>query len=154
TSMRRWCATATSSPAASPTTCRRSCRRSSRRSRNRNRRSSGRAKTIASPRRALRGLASGTVRVEPVRVKVYGLFWQTRRRYVLQSIFGLGYGVALLIVWLAVLQGKCAELMRPDIDVSTSMKVIVAILNQLPWILLATALIKLFEMWIVLRRFT
>ena len=30
TSMPRWCATATSSPAASPTICRRSCRRSSR----------------------------------------------------------------------------------------------------------------------------
>jgi hypothetical protein len=92
--------------------------------------------------------------VEPVRVKVYGLFWQTRRRYVLQSIFGLGYGVALLILWLAAWRGMYEKLMRWDLDLPTYMKVTVAILNQLPWILLAAAAIKLFEMWIVLRRFT
>jgi len=92
--------------------------------------------------------------VEPVRVKVYGLFWQTRRRYVLQSLFGLGYGVALWILWLIEWPEMSTKLNRWDIDLPTYMKVTVAILNVLPWILLAAAAIKLFEMWIVLRRFT
>jgi hypothetical protein len=92
--------------------------------------------------------------VEPVRVKVYGLFWQTRRRYVLQSIFGLGYGVALWILWLYLWPGMRQQLTRWDIELPTYMIVTVAVLNELPWILLAAAVIKLFEMWIVLRRFT
>ncbi len=92
--------------------------------------------------------------MEPVRVKVYGLFWQTRRRYVLQSLFGLGYGFVMLILWLAFWPEMYKKLNRWDIDLPAYMRVTVAILNVLPWILLAAALIKLFEMWIVLRRFT
>jgi hypothetical protein len=97
---------------------------------------------------------SGTVRVEPVRIKVYGLFWQTRRRYVLQSIFGLGYGVALLVLWFAAWPGMYKQLTRWDVDLPAYMRVTVAVLNELPWILAAAAVIKLFEMWIILRRFT
>jgi hypothetical protein len=92
--------------------------------------------------------------VEPVRVKVYGLIWQTRRRYVVQSILGLVYGVGLLVLWLIVWPGMFKNLKRPEVDLPTYMKVTVAILNELPWVLLIVAAIKLFEMWIVLRRFT
>jgi hypothetical protein len=92
--------------------------------------------------------------VEPIRVKVYGLFSQTRRRYILQSIFGLGYGVALLILWWKLWPGLRETLTRrPDVQLPTHMIVTVAVLNEVPWILLIVAVIKAFEMWIVLRRF-
>ena len=91
--------------------------------------------------------------MEPIRVKVYGLVSQTRRRYVLQSIFGLGYGVALLILWWKLWPGMRENLTRPDLQLPTHMIVTVAVLNELPWILLIVAAIKAFEMWIVLRRF-
>ena len=92
--------------------------------------------------------------MEPVREKVYGLFWQTRRRYILQSIFGLGYGAGLFVLWLYVWPGMRQTLTRPEIELPTYMIVTVAVLNELPWILLVVGAIKLFEMWIVLRRFT
>ena len=89
----------------------------------------------------------------PVRVKVYGFVSQTRRRYILQSIFGLGYGIALLILWWKLWPTYRQNLLRADLDLPTHMIVTVAVLNQLPWILLSAAAIKGFEMWIVLRRF-
>jgi hypothetical protein len=104
--------------------------------------------------RAKRKPTSGTVRVEPVRVKVYGLFWQSRRRYVIQAILELGYAVGLLILWWLKLRPMCQSMMKADVELPPYMWVFIAVLNELPWILLIATAIKAFEMWIILRRFT
>src|SRR6476659_9227716 len=37
--------------------------------------------------------------VEPVRVKVYGLFSRTRRRYLIEAVTGAGFGLILFVAW-------------------------------------------------------
>ena len=91
--------------------------------------------------------------MEPVKVKVYGLFWQTKRRYVVQSIIGIVYGVGLLIIWWLKWKPFRETLLRPDAPMPGWMIVTIIVLNELPWILLITAVIKAFEMWIILRKF-
>src|SRR5581483_5896968 len=95
---------------------------------------------------------TGTVRVDPVRVKVYGLFAWTRRRYVVQSVLDFVAGAAVLIFWLFAWPGMKRNVMRFE-NPPTYLQVIVAILDQMPWILLATVAVKVLEMWIVFRRF-
>jgi hypothetical protein len=89
--------------------------------------------------------------VEPVRVKLYGLIWHTRRRYLVHSIMGLGAVVGVLIVWWLGWPRLRHNLEL--FDLPTHMAVTVAVLNQVPWIMLVAVTIKAFEMWIVLRRF-
>jgi hypothetical protein len=99
--------------------------------------------------------------MEPVRVKVYGLFSRTRRRYLRESIFGLIVCAALWIAWIPfwplfkeridTIQKAGIELGKGDLPVA--MKVMVAVLEAAPWILLATALFKCLEMFLVLRCF-
>jgi hypothetical protein len=92
--------------------------------------------------------------VEPVRVKLYGLIWQTRRRYVIQSILEVGWGIGLLILWWFKLRELCQSLMKSDAVLPTYMYLTVAVLNELWCILPILGVYKAFEMWIVLRRFT
>lgn len=96
---------------------------------------------------------TGTVRVEPVRIKLYGLFWRTRRGYVVQSIVELIYAAGLLLIWLLKWRSFRDQLMLQEMDHATYILVILAVLNEVPWILLIAVTIKIIEMWIILRRF-
>jgi hypothetical protein len=99
--------------------------------------------------------------MEPVRVKVYGLFWRTRKRYLLDSGVGLVVLVVMLVGWFSgwpalkeridVIEKFHVEKGQPGLP--TYMQVTVAVLDVLPLILLATALFKCLEMFIVLRCF-
>ena len=91
--------------------------------------------------------------MEPVRVKVYGIYSHTRRSYVVQAIFGLGAVAGLLIAWWFGWQELRQKLTQPTVTLPTFMYVTIAVLDKVPWILGAITLIKVFEMWIVLRRF-
>jgi hypothetical protein len=90
--------------------------------------------------------------VDPVRVKVYGLFSLTRRRYVRQAIAGLVALVLAMIAWwfgwpvLDKRFGNADHLPR-------SMTVTLAILRHTPWLLGGVAVWKIVEMWFVLRLF-
>jgi hypothetical protein len=83
---------------------------------------------------------------------VYGLFRWTWRRYVVQSILDFVSGAAVLLFWLFVWPGMKQNVMQFDRP-PTHLIVAVAILDQVPWILLAATAVKVFEMWIILRRF-
>jgi hypothetical protein len=99
--------------------------------------------------------------MEPVRVKVYGLFWRTRQRYLLDSAIGLAALLAIFIAWFPCwppLKERIAtiekfRLEKGESGLPTYMLVTVAVLDVLPWILTATALFKCLEMYIVLRTF-
>jgi hypothetical protein len=88
----------------------------------------------------------------PVRVKVYGLFAWTRRRYVVQTVLDFVSGAAVLIFWLFVWPGMKHNVQRFE-SPPTYLIVAVAVLDQVPWILLCATAVKVFEMWIVFRRF-
>jgi hypothetical protein len=96
--------------------------------------------------------------MEPVRVKVYGLFKRTRKRYLIDSALGLAALLAVFVAWFAlwpVLHGRI-ESSRQQLhwaELPTWMRLTVAVLDVLPWILTATALFKCLEMFLVLRCF-
>src|SRR5215472_4192427 len=78
--------------------------------------------------------------VEPVRVKVYGLFPRTRRRYVLEAVTGAVFGLFLFVAWWRgwpQLRQRLVALELPPL-----LRGIVAILDQTPRILLAAAVWK------------
>jgi hypothetical protein len=86
-----------------------------------------------------------------VRVKVYGLFARTRRRYLIDAAIGVVFGLILLVVWWLgwpTLRERLTKLELPPF-----LKVTVAVLDQTPWILLAAALWKGTEAVFVLRSF-
>ena len=88
---------------------------------------------------------------KPVRVKVYGLFPLTRRRYLWQAAFGVAGLVVLLTIWLVVwpeMQARLAHL-----KLNPWMNVICAIVAQTPWIVLGVAVFKGVEAIVVLRQF-
>jgi hypothetical protein len=99
--------------------------------------------------------------MEPVRVKVYGLFWRTRQRYLIDSAIGLACLLALFIAWfpgwphlkarIDTIEKIRHENGEPGLP--TYMTVTVAVLDVLPLILTATALFKCLEMFLVLRAF-
>jgi hypothetical protein len=89
--------------------------------------------------------------VDSVRVKVYGLFSLTRRRYVGQAIAGF---IALVLVMVAWWFGwPVLEKRLGNADLPRSMQITVAILRRTPWLLGAVAVWKIVEMWFVLRVF-
>ncbi len=96
--------------------------------------------------------------MEPVRVTIYGLFPRTRKRYVIDSLIGLGTLAAMFSAWFPlwpILRDKI-EIGRLRLEPSVLpvwMQVTVVVLEVLPWILLATALFKCLEMYLVLRCF-
>jgi hypothetical protein len=99
--------------------------------------------------------------MEPVRVKVYGLFWRTRQRYLVDSAIGLAALLAVFIAWFPgwpPLKERIATIEKYRIEkgeagLPTYMQFTVAILDVLPLILTATALFKCLEMYLVLRAF-
>jgi hypothetical protein len=96
--------------------------------------------------------------MEPVRVKVYGLFKRTRKRYLIDSAIGLAALAAVFLAWFPVwpaLRDRI-ETGRHNLgwtELPTWMRLTVAVLDVLPWILTATALFKCLEMFLVLRCF-
>ena len=70
----------------------------------------------------------------------------------MQSVLDFVSGAAVLLFWLLVWPGMKQNVMRFD-PPPTHLSVVVAVLDQVPWILLAATAVKVFEMWIVLRRF-
>jgi hypothetical protein len=89
--------------------------------------------------------------VEPVRVKVYGLFSRTRRRYAIEAIVGAVFGLLLFLAWW--LGWPTLRQRLTAVDLPPLLQWIVRILDRAPWILLAAALCKGMEVLFVLRSF-
>jgi hypothetical protein len=89
--------------------------------------------------------------VEPVRVKVYGLFRWTRPRYIRQSVFDFALCAAVLLIWFLAWPGLRNALTKHNLPPEVLAEI--AIGDQTPLILLAGAVGKVCEMWIILRRF-
>jgi hypothetical protein len=89
--------------------------------------------------------------VEPVRVKVYGLFSRTRRRYLIEATIGAVFGSALFVAWWLGWSSLRQHLTAHDLP--PALRFIVVVLDRAPWILLGAALIKGMEVFLVLRSF-
>ena len=88
----------------------------------------------------------------PVRVKVYGLFPRTRRRYVTEAFVGGLILLAALVAWRLGWPELEARLkQRPQ---GRAVVVTETVLANVPWIVLAAAVFKSIELIVVLRRFT
>jgi xylose isomerase len=88
----------------------------------------------------------------PVRVKVYGLFPRTRRRYVTEAFVGGLLLLAALVAWWLgwpELEARLKRLPQVRGVVATE-----AVLANVPWMVLAAAVLKSIELIVVLRRFT
>jgi hypothetical protein len=91
--------------------------------------------------------------VEPVRVKVYGLFSLTKRRYLSQAVAGVVFAVVLLAAWWFGWPPLRDRLTRAEVPASAFRDFLVAVLNNVPWIVLAVLVYKAIEMFFVLRAF-
>jgi hypothetical protein len=99
--------------------------------------------------------------MEPVRVKLYGLFWRTRQRYLIDSGIGLVVLAAMVIGWFSgwpALKEKLDVIELHRIQTGKPamppyMQLTVAVLDVLPIVLVATALFKGMEMYFVLQQF-
>ena len=89
--------------------------------------------------------------VEPQRVKVYGLFPRTRRRYVMEAIIGAGFGLLLFVAWWLGWPHLRQRLVTRELP--PFLQLTVTILDWTPWILLAAALLKGMEVLLVLHSF-
>jgi hypothetical protein len=86
----------------------------------------------------------------PVRVKLYGLVWMTRRRYVSMLVFAVALMVLLLGVWWSSWPGVRAALeMAPE----SRMRRVIAFWDMLPWMIGALGLLLAIEAIVVLRLF-
>jgi hypothetical protein len=93
-------------------------------------------------------LTTGVPNVEPVRVKLYGLFSMTRRRYMTQLVVAGLLVVALLVVWLVY----CLTI-RQQARGLPSLEHVVLLLDLLPWIALGLGALQALEAFVVLRAF-
>jgi cyanate permease len=88
--------------------------------------------------------------VEPVRIKLYGLFPHTRQRYVVQLVIAFALMTILLVGW---------WLLRPSFHEHTQghsypgIERLKAFFNAIPWIVLVIAGLQSLEAFIVLRLF-
>ena len=89
--------------------------------------------------------------MEPVRVKVYGLFALTKRRYLTQAVAGVVFACVILVGWWFGWPPLRDRLTRHELP--AAMGLIVAVLNNAPWIVLAAVAFKLIEVFFVLRAF-
>ena len=86
----------------------------------------------------------------PVRVKVYGLFARTRRRYLTGAAGGVLLLLAALVTWWlgwAELQARLKRL--PQVR---GVRMTEAVLANAPWVIFAAAVLKSIELVVVLRR--
>jgi hypothetical protein len=90
--------------------------------------------------------------VQPVRVKIYGLFSFTRRGYLREAIVEGLLLVAVVSVWVLGWEDcrKTLLLLEPQTPWTTRT---IALFDVLPWILLGAVLAKALEMTLVLRAF-
>jgi hypothetical protein len=96
---------------------------------------------------------SGRFAVEPVRVKVYGLFSLTKRRYVTQAVTGVVFVGLLFAGWCfgwPPLRDRLTQAAAPE---SAFRDFLVAVLDNVPWILFAVFVYKAIEVFFVLRAF-
>ncbi len=91
--------------------------------------------------------------MEPVRVKLYGLFSMTKRRYVFQAAASVVGAVLVLVGWYFAWPGLRPRLTRPDLPASTFRTLIVAVMDAVPWILLTALAYQAAEVYLVLRAF-
>jgi hypothetical protein len=89
--------------------------------------------------------------MDPIRVKVYGLFPLTRRRYLFQAACGAICFFALLVAWWLYGPELSERLNR--MKQTTWITLVHHVLAAAPWVLLGVAVIKVVEMYFVLRRF-
>jgi hypothetical protein len=89
--------------------------------------------------------------VEPERVKVYGLFPRTRRRYLIETAVGAFFALFLLAAWWFGWPRLRPRLVHRELP--PLLRVTVAVLDQTPSILLAAVLWKGMEVYFVLRAF-
>ena len=88
--------------------------------------------------------------MEPVRVKLYGLFSLTRRRYLMQLVVGGVLMAVLLGLWLfhwLRLREQVRGLDLPSLDW------VITLLDLTPWLVLIIALLQSIEAYVVLRAF-
>ena len=93
----------------------------------------------------------GSGNVEPVRVRVYGLYPLTKRRYLTQAVAGVVMAALIFVGWWfgwPPLRDRLAQRELP-----ATMAFVVAVLNHVPWILLAALAFKAVEVYFVLRAF-
>jgi positive regulator of sigma E activity len=88
--------------------------------------------------------------VEPVRVKVYGLFPTTRRRYVVQLVVAAVLVVVLLVVWTVHRVNLRPEAVGVP---SPGLARILFMLDLLPWLALGLGVLQGIEAYFVLRAF-
>jgi hypothetical protein len=88
---------------------------------------------------------------EAVRIKVYGLFELTRRRYLIQAGCGALCIVGLLLAWWLGWPALRARLRR--VDLPPVMVVVSQVLEHAPWVLIGAAVYKAVELVVVLRLF-
>ena len=82
----------------------------------------------------------------PIRIKLYGLVTVTKRGYLIQ--------LAVVVVLLAVLLGIWLRVRAADLrDLPPSAERLFQLLNALPWVVLACAVLVAVEAYVVLRRF-
>ena len=91
--------------------------------------------------------------MEPVRVRVYGLLSLTKRRYLMQAALGVVAAVLLLAAWYFAWPPLALRLKRPELPPSEFRTVLVAVMDNVPWIVLAALAYKAAEVWVVLRLF-
>jgi hypothetical protein len=89
--------------------------------------------------------------VPPVQVKVWGLFRRTRTRYLAEAVIGALCLAAALVIWWLGWPGLRHRLVQHEL--TPKLRLTVAVLDLLPWIVLGAAALKALEVAVVLRRF-
>jgi hypothetical protein len=88
--------------------------------------------------------------VGPARIKLYGFMTMTRRRYLLQLAVALGLAAVVVALW----WWKWPEYRATAaVGESVALDRFVAVMNALPWIVLAAVALQLIEAFFVLRQF-
>ncbi len=94
--------------------------------------------------------------MEPVRIKLYGLVWMTKRSYVTQLVAAGLLLAGLLFIWVALppLPSPAPPSPRGDgEELPASAKWGWLLLSNIPWVVLLLAALFALEAFIVLRRF-
>ncbi len=94
----------------------------------------------------------GDVGVQPVRVKIYGLFSFTRRGYLREAVLEGLLLVAVVSGWVLGWPDYRKMLLLRESPAPLTSKTI-ALFDSIPWILAAAVLAKFLEMMFVLRAF-
>lgn len=86
----------------------------------------------------------------PVRLKLYGILWMTRRRYVQQLVLAAGFAAGFFVLWWQMWPGNRGLF---DAAESPALERFIWIMDHAPWILLGVALLQFLEAYLVLRAF-